>query len=388
LDFTRVWAGPLCTRILADLGAEVIKVEAPGSRRAPDAGSGEGPGSARPGSAAAFDSFRKLNRNKQSIAVNLAQTEGYALVRQLVAVSDVVVDNFSARVMPGFGLGADALLAINPGLIVASMPGFGSTGPYRDYVAYGQAIEPMTGLTSLMGYAGNGPMITGGAYPDPVAGVTTACAILTALVHRTRTGKGQFIDVSQTEATISLLGEYILAHQITGELPERMGNAHPLWSPHGCYACRGEDNWIALAVRNEQEWQALCAVEGLEALRDDPQLQDVRVRMAARTRLDARIAAWTNERDKFEAMHQLQAAGVPAGAVLTAQEMVENPQHQRTGFFIETDDPPFGVIPYPGLPIRFGGARTAPTQRAPALGEHGRDVALDLVGLGTADLRH
>lgn len=379
LDFTRVWSGPLCTRILADLGAEVIKIEAPLPAGAPPAAGN---------AARAGPGFAKLNRNKLGVAVDLRLPAGRDLVRGLVAKSDVLVENFSVRVMPNFGLSYDDLRAINPRLVMLAMPGFGAVGPYRDYMAYGPAIEPMTGLDSLLGYPGGPPMVSAIAYPDAVAGVTAACAILVALAHQRRTGTGQFIDLSQLEATTDLIGEYLLAYQLTGEPPPRLGNAHPRWAPHGTYPCRGEDAWVSLAVRSDADWENFCRATGRADLGRDPDYAGALGRRRHRDRLDVEITAWTRDRDKFEVMETLQRAGVPAGAVLDAAELLENAQLAHRGFYVEARGRDRESFLMPGTPIVVDGIRRQDWQMAPALGEHNHQVLQDVLGLSADEIAH
>jgi crotonobetainyl-CoA:carnitine CoA-transferase CaiB-like acyl-CoA transferase len=394
LDFTRVWAGPLCTRILCDLGAEVIKVEAPLSAAA---AVGAGPNVTGSGAAPlprAAGGFGKHNRNKLSVCIDLRTGAGRTLVRRLAATCDVLVENFSARVMPNFGLGYEALRAINPGLVMLAMSGFGAEGPYRDYAAYGPAIEHMTGLTSLLGYPGEGPLATAIAYPDAVAGVTGAAAVLVALAHRRRTGAGQLIDMSQVEATINLIGEYLVAHQEGGEIPLRAGNAHPTWAPHGAYRCRGNgdgaeataDAWVSIAVRSDEEWRRLCAVAGLDDLGRDPALATAAGRRAHRERIDAALAAWTATRDPFAVMATLQAVGVPAGAVTNARELLEEPQLNARGFYVDARRPDGTAQRMAGTPFVIDGRRRADWRAAPALGEHNRAVLRGLLGMSDDEI--
>jgi crotonobetainyl-CoA:carnitine CoA-transferase CaiB-like acyl-CoA transferase len=255
-----VWSGPLCTRVLADLGADVIKVEPPFVWNVAAQGAAEGRPVAGPG---------KLGRNKRSVSVDLRVEAGRELLRRLVARVDVLAENFSARVMPNFGLGYEALREVNRGLVYLAMSGYGTTGPYREYLAYGSATEAMTGLTVLLGYPDEEPLNSAIAYPDPVAGLTGASAVLTALVQQARTGAGCFLDLSQVEPASIVLGEFFLAAQIAGRAPARSGNRHPLWAPHGTYRCRGEDEWVSIAIRSDEEWHALCRVMGLADLADD-----------------------------------------------------------------------------------------------------------------------
>ncbi len=244
IDMTRVWAGPHATRMLADVGAEVIHVT---SRKLvgpltvtretarilgvyPDDEPGERHWNRN-------SQTNDLMRNKYDITLELDTPDGLSLLRRLIAISDVVIENYSPRVMPKFGLDYPRLQELNPRIILCSMPGYGSQGPYRGFISYGTNVDPAAGLASLMGYPGEAPHMSGNAYPDPVAGLFAVGAILTALYHQRRTGQGQHIDLSQAEATTALLGEVSLGTRLNDVVPPRMGNRHPRQAPHGCYPC-------------------------------------------------------------------------------------------------------------------------------------------------------
>ena len=274
LDLTRVWAGPLATRILGDLGADVIRVEAawargPATRPAriarlshlyPENDAGERP----------FDrnaAFNKMNRNKRSVTLELNDPDARRIFEELVERSDVVCENFSPRVMPKLGLDAEKLLDINPRLIAVSMPGFGNSGPYRDRLAFGPLIESTMGLTSELGYRDGGPHRSGIAWPDPVTALHTVVGTLAMLYGRSRSpeGEGGTVETPMVEATATMFGDHILAAQLRGAAGPRRGNRHPRRAPQGCYQCLGEDRWLAVSVENDAGWQALCDLAGLPA---------------------------------------------------------------------------------------------------------------------------
>lgn len=368
LDFTRVWSGPLCTRILADLGAEVIKIEAPlspGAHLEP-----AGP-----------SNFEKLNRNKLRLSLNLRRAEGREIVRRLAARTDVLVENFSARVMPNFGLDYARLAADNPRLIMLAMSGFGSSGPYRDYLAFGPAIEPMTGLCSLFGYPGEGPLTTAIAYPDAVAGLNGAAAVLVALHERDRSGRGQLIDLSQVEATAALLGEYFIAAQISGRQPAGQGNRHSEWAPQGAYPCRGDDQWLSLSVRSDAEWQAFLDTCGLRDRLGGAAFATAAGRRQHADVIDAQIADTTRQQDKFLLMRRLQAAGVPAGAVLNARELLEDAQLRAQCFYVNAQGSNGHVYRMPGTPLTFNGKRRTQWRVATEHGENGAELLSRLLGM-------
>jgi crotonobetainyl-CoA:carnitine CoA-transferase CaiB-like acyl-CoA transferase len=374
LDLTRIWSGPVATRILGDLGAEVIKIEAHEGRgpRTPDGGEHWN----RQGL------FNKLNRNKKSIAINLKVPEGRQIFLELVAQSDVVIENFSARAMPSLGLGYEELRRVNEQIIYLAMPAFGMSGPYRDYVGLGPSIEPLSGLTAIMGYSDDEPRVTAAALTDPIAGTTAASAVVTALWRRSETGKGALIDLSQHEAGVAFLGEYFVERQLTGEEPKRIGNRHRTFAPHGVYRCLGTDDWIAIAARDAREWAALCDVLGIADVAGDPRFSSLESRRANADALDEMIERATVAREKRELEAALQAKGVPAGAVLSAPEYLADPHLSERRYFAELDHPEAGRSTWDGSPMRFDGERGyADWDAAPCLGGDNRAILGALLGM-------
>jgi len=388
LDLTRVWSGPLAVRILTDLGAEAIRIESRGQRgpaAVPDwqvKRSGFYPNNERGERGWNRNAFiNEMNRNKLGITLELNRPEGVEIFRQLVAISDVVIENYSPRVLNNLGIDYGHLRAVRPDIILVSMPGYGLSGPYRDRVAYGTTLEPEAGLSYLMGYPDRGPQRLGVAYPDPVAGIHAAGAVLLALWHRRRTGEGQHVELAQIESAVAMIGEFVLAYQLTGTLPPRLGNRHPWMAPHGCYPCRGEDRWITIAVRSNNEWQALCGVLGQPWLNTDKRFATPLARWYHQDELDAIIAAWTRERDAFDVMDELQQVGVPAGVVCDGRDLATNPHLVARGFFPRLEHPDAGTHFYPGLPIHLSRTPASYRADAPALGQHNRFVLAELLGL-------
>ena len=393
IDLTRVWAGPHATRILADMGAEVIHVT---SRKlvGPLVVSGE---TARilgvypddePGERHwnRNSQTNDLARNKYDITLELDIPEGLSLLRRLVAKSDLVVENYSPRVMPRFGLDYPSLKELNPGIILCSMPGYGSQGPYRGFISYGTNVDPASGLASLMGYPGEGPHMSGNAYPDPVAGLFAVGAILTALFHQRATGEGQYIDLSQAEATTALLGEVSLGTGLNGLVPAPMGNRHPRQAPHGCYPCRGDDAWLAIAVCDEAEWRAFTHVLGQPAWWAEPRYATLSGRLEHHDELDRHISDWTSQRDAYDVMHALQGAGVPAGVVVNAEQLVNDPHLRARDFFWDIEHPEAGTRRYAGQPLRMSATPARLHRPAPCLGQHNDQVLRELLGLTTDEL--
>jgi crotonobetainyl-CoA:carnitine CoA-transferase CaiB-like acyl-CoA transferase len=388
LDLTRVWAGPLATRILGDLGADLLKIEAPTGRGqanvAPGQRSGQiGGDQTRPWNQQA--SFNKLNRNKRSLCIDLKSDVGKTVFLDLVRGADVVIENFSAKAMSRLGLGPDRLREVNPRLIYVAMPGYGLFGPYTDYVAYGPSIEPMTGLTSIMGYGPSEPRVTSVALPDASAGTWGAAAVLAAMERRDRTGRGCLVDLSQHEGAMNLLGEYYVEAQRSGEAPAPIGNAHAVFAPHGVFPCQGDDDWIALAARTEEEWLSFAAVAG-RGWALDARFADMQSRREHRAALDDLISDWTLGYQKQELMELLQSVGVPAGAVLSAPDLLSDPHLAARQFFIEFDQPDVGRIPYPGTPVKVQGRRGDGWTPAPTLGQHNRDVLEDILQMTDSDI--
>jgi crotonobetainyl-CoA:carnitine CoA-transferase CaiB-like acyl-CoA transferase len=392
LDLSRVWAGPLAARILGDLGADVIRVEAIASRgprvvpaeharrtgRYPNGEAGERPYN-REGM------FNKFNRNKRAITLQLDKPAGRDVFERLVREADVVLENYSPRVMPQFGLGYDRLSAINPGIVYIGMPGFGWTGPSRDWVALGTMIEPAAGLSSLMGYPDGGPYKSGVAWADPVAALNAAASVLIALWDRGADPerRGQAIELAQLEAMIGFIGEEVLAAQLRGADAPRRGNRHPYYAPQGCYPCSGDDRWIALSVTSDADWQTFCRLAKLPA-----EWQELRLdqRIDRHDEIDAAIAAWTRSKEHLELMRSLQAEGIAAVAVLDARDLVESPHLAAREFFPEITHPDADTYRFPGLPAHLSETPATYRMPAPGLGQHNREVLGGILGMNDEEI--
>ena len=364
LDLTHVWAGPLGTRFLADLGAEVVKVEAPmgrGPRVFPQnklirGWVGGGPGD-EPWNRNAV--FVKLQRNKRSVAIDLKTDTGRATFLRLAQATDVVIENFHPDTMPKLGLSYEILATENPSIIYFAMPGYGVEGPYSERVAFGPAVEAMSGLSDVMGYGPDERRNTAMALMDAVAAVNAAAGLVTALRRREATGRGAFIEMALHEAGVSYCGPWLIEQQL-GNPIERLGNRHPGMVPHGVYPSAGDDEWIAIACRDDDDWRALCSVvAGL-----DP-AADFTTRKRDRLEIDNVISGWTAGRNKNGAVCTLQIAGVPAGAVNTTPDMLDDPQTRERGFFVPIEP---GPTPMPGNPIKMQGISSADWTPCPKLG--------------------
>lgn len=387
-DLSMVWAGPFCTQILASLGAEVIKVESvkrfdavrgathprEGTSGYPDDDPGADPWNRTV-------RFNERNRNKLGITLDLAEPAGIEVFKQLIAVSDVVIENYSARVMEKLGLAYQELASLRPDLIMLSMPGFGKTGPDSGSVAFGITIEAMAGLASLTGYGDGWPVKGGVNTGDPIAGLHAASAILAALYYRAETGFGQFIDLSQQESAICLIGEAVLDFAMNGRAPDPMANRDRTKVPQGCYPCTGEDRWIALSVHSEQMWQALCVVIGRPELAHDSRFADSVSRWKQHDELDRIICTWTEQQDPYRALRHLQHAGIPAGIAFANSDVFSDPHVLARQALSLIDHPSTGARTYPASALRLSTMGPASQRPAPRLGEHNNELLGELLGL-------
>ncbi len=380
LDLTHVWAGPLATRVLADLGATVVKIEGPLSRGPQNYRGGLSIGGwiggATPSEPWNLNAvFVKLQRNKRSVAIDLKHHDGRETFLDLAREADVVIENFSARAMPELGLGYDDIAAVNPRIVYVAIPGYGKRGPYQDRVAFGPSVEGLSGLTNVMGYSAAEPRNTAMALMDPITSVNATAAVLDALRRRDRTGKGAYVEMSLHEGGVGYSGPWLIEHQLGGKI-EPIGNRHPGMAPHGVYPCAGDDAWIALACRNDGEWRALSGV--VDGLRSDA---DLATRLADHDGIDEAIARWTSLHSKNEAAVALQTAGIPAGPINVTPDMTSDPQVQSRGFFVPIEP---GPTPMPGNPINMAGIGSDDWTPCPGLGDDNRAVLREWLGYDDA----
>jgi len=379
VDFGWVWAGPITGQLLGDMGAEVIKVE---SRKRLDMIRGIPPfaeGKRDPDGALFFHS---LNRNKLSIALDLTQPKAVELIKRLVRISDVVIENFSPKALRNLNLDYPALREVKPDLIMASLSAAGQTGPLKDVLTYGPSLGALAGLESLIGYLGERVLGWPMAYTDPASGTLAVFAILAALYYRKRTGEGQYIDLAQWEATTALLPEFILDYTLNGRVAGTQGNRHPHMAPHGCFRCRGEDAWISIAIETEEEWEDFCRV-----LENPPWSQEERFasresRLQHQEELNERIEEWTVRHSPEEAMKILQESGIAAFPSYGIGDILQDPHFEARGAKVAVDHPKMkGEILY-GLPWKFSRTPGSIRRRAPLLGEHNQYVFCELLGMG------
>lgn len=385
VDLTNVIAGPVATRVLAQLGAQVIKVEPPWGRAIGHISlHTDRDGRPRPYNTVA--SFNEVNRAKLSMAVNLAHEGGKQLFRNLVALSDVVIENYSPRVMGNLGLGFESLQQVRPDLIMVSMPALGTTGPWSNYISFGPGTDALGGISDITGYEGGPPHKPGNFYADPNSAFHVATAILAALRQRHKTGKGQRIEIVLREATMAVIGEHLLGYQLTGKAPDRMGNRHRSMAPHNVYPCKGEDAWVVIAVASDEEWQCLREAVGDPSWARDERFSTAVGRWRHEEEIDACLRAWTEQRTPSEVMTALQRRGVKAGAVFKAPEILEDPHWRQNGFLDRTDHPEAGSYTHPGLSWRFSRASVNTGQRAPLYAEHSDWVLRDLMSLPEGEI--
>jgi crotonobetainyl-CoA:carnitine CoA-transferase CaiB-like acyl-CoA transferase len=388
IDVSKLWAGPSLTELLANLGAEVIKVEAvqsPDLWRSGGARLSVDGAGAKPGHELS-PIFNAVNRNKLGVTLDLTRAAGQDLLKRLVAIGDVVVENYSPRVMAKFGLDYPALRAVNDRVIMISLPAYGMTGPWRDFVGFAYPTEESTGFPHFTGYADGPPMLWGPAGADSFAGITGAVAVAAALVQRERTGTGQYIDLSQVEALTTWLGPQMIDYCWNGTPAARYGNRSPRLAPHGCYPAAGDDWWVVVAVEDDRQWQALCEVLGRGdwAVRGD--LATAAGRQACQDELDHGISCWTADLDHREAALTLQRAGVAAAPVLKGDELIRDP-HLLAREFIEWHDRAWvGSRAHTGMWAKLSGTPGTIRFPAPLLGEHNDHVLRGLLGLGQDEM--
>ncbi|MEJ2109763.1 MAG: CoA transferase, partial [Acidobacteriota bacterium] len=333
LDLTMVFAGPVATKILAELGADIIKIES--MQRAdvftranvyPENAPGNDPWNRG-------CLFHSLNAGKRGISLNLGTEKGREIFKRLAKKSDAVIENFSPRVMENWGLNYEQIKKVNPRIIMASISGLGHYGPLRDYYMYVPGMEGMSGIAHNTGYPDEPPLLSGSAYGDWVAGANAAMALMTALFHSKATGKGQYVDISGREAAICHIADIVMDYAINKRDRMRMGNKHFRFAPHGCYRCIGDDDWIAIGIETDSQWKRFVRVLGERELLENESFASAQGRLDHQSELDGIIEKWTGHRDKFEIMETLQKMRIPAGAVLNMKEINLNAHLKKRGFF-------------------------------------------------------
>jgi CoA:oxalate CoA-transferase len=378
LDLTWYLAGPYATMILADLGAEVLKIEPPGG----DPVRGNGPFLDPRGEYSSY--FMSINRGKRSVVLNLKHPRGRALLEDLAARADVLVENFLPGTLARLGLSYDRLAARNPRLIYAACSGFGQIGPYAQRPALDVIIQAMAGTMSITGEPDGPPLRAGASIGDLVGALYTAIGILAALAERARSGRGQFIDVALLDSQVALLENAFARYFATGEAPGRHGTSHPLITPFQAFATA--DGYLVVAASSQAQWRALCRVLGREDLCADPRFAERAARTQHRAELVPILAAIFATRPTAEWVAALDAAGVPCGPVQTIAEAAADPHLAARGMFVALDVPGLGPARFVNSPLRLGRTPAGPAGPPPRLGEHTDAVLHEHLGLDTATL--
>ena len=379
VDFMWVAAGPWSTRYLSDYGATVIKVESTSkvdTARTISPFRDGVPGAERSALHAT------VNAGKLGLTLNLGHPKGRDLALKLAAWADVVSESFAPGAMKKFGLDYETLSAVNPSLIMVSSCLNGQSGPHRDLAGFGTMGQQIAGFGGLAGWPDRSPAGAFGAYTDYIAPKFTAAAILAALDHRRRTGVGQYIDVSQGEASIHFLCSALLDYTVNGHEAERRGNTSPDYAPHGVYPVAGDDAWVAVVATNDTQWRALCHTIDDPALAADPRFATLDARLANRDALDARIAAWTATRDAGEVERTLQSAGVPVHRLATSADAFADPQVQAREHFVTVEHPELGPVPVENSRMRFSATPARVTAPGPTFGQHNQHVLSEILGIG------
>ena len=405
VDLSRVFAMPFAGTYLASLGAEVIKIDTHHTQFMDTTRTITGPFPDNDPGERYWErggTFQTLNRGKRSLTLDLRSEAAQAVLKELVRVSDIVLENFTPRVMARFRLDYSSLRSVRPDLIMVSNTGYGHSGPWSNFGAMASALEPTQGTGAFMGYLekneegrltpGQVPNKMGNSYTDFLATWTGITGVLAALLHRARTGRGMWIDLAMYQVGVSFLGDGLLDFAFNGRRTGQIGNRHPAMSPHGCYPCKGTDEWVTLAVRDDSDWLALCGVldtEGYSETAKDERFASSLFRIEHQDELDDIIAAWTSTQGQYQVMEKLQGVGVPAGPVLNARGLLAD-SHFRARDFVETVDhsPATGLghREYMGRGWKLSRDNNATCGPAPLLGEHNEYVLHDVLGLSKSEI--
>lgn len=379
LSFGTGGVGPDSCKILGELGADVIKIESKDNLDfmrtiGPDINNIAG--------------FNEANRSKRSFGVGLGSEKGKELVGQLVKRADIIVENFRGGVMKSLGFDYEEARKLNQRIIYVSSQGFGGGGPYSEFQAYGPMLSAASGLLSFWAQPDDPyPVGSNSPLPDHMASKHVVIAALAALDYRRRTGKGQFIDMAQTEVAASLVGEHYLDYTFNKRVAKPMGNRSRYAAPHGCYPCKGADDWCAITVFTDEEWWLFCEALGNPEWTQDPKFADVLCRLKNVDELDKHVSEWTATLDAHVVMDALQAVGVAAGVVQRAPDTLADPQLKWDGAIVELDHPVAGRRLYPGVPFKMSGAEIPASTAAPMLGEHTEEICRGLLEMSDDEIK-
>ncbi|MCH2518634.1 MAG: CoA transferase [Dehalococcoidia bacterium] len=403
VDLSRVFAMPYAGAYLADLGAEVIKVDCCQAQFVDTTRTLNGPYPDNDPGELYWEragTFQTLNRGKRSVTLDLRSEDAIGILKQLVSVSDIVLENFTPRVMQRFGLDYANLRAVKPDLIMVSNTGYGHSGPWSNFGAMATALEPTHGTGAFMGYLDPGPdgrlhdggipNKMGNSYTDFLASWTAQLAVIASLIHRSRTGKGMWVDLAMYQVGSSFIGEGILDFAFNGRRTRRMGNRDHTMSPHGCYPCLGQDEWVTIAVRDDRDWEAFCQALGQPSLAGDSRFAHPTARHGHQDELDEIISRWTSTQSQYQVMEALQSAGIPAGPVLNAKALLADPQYRARGFFQpadHADETGLGRKEYVGRGWSLSESPINPIRPAPMLGEANDYVLSRMLGLNDEEIQ-
>ena len=384
VDITRAMAGPYCTMMLGDFGADVIKIERPGSG---DESRGWGPpfvGDAYgpyPGESAYFLS---ANRNKRSLTINLKDPAGQEIIHRLVNESDVFIENFRTGVLDGMGLGYEQLAAENPGLIYCSISGYGRTGPYAERPGYDAIVQAEGGMMSITGPKEGPPSRVGIPIIDITSGMFAASAILAALYDRNVSGEGQWVDISLLDTQAALLTNVASNYLVAGAPPERQGNAHPSIDPYEPVQAR--DKGFLLGAANQRQWERLCDLIEKPELKQDPRFLKNGDRVKNRDELIAALNDIFQARDALDWLEDISQAGLPCGPINSVSEVFNHPQSESRGFVLKTEHATAGEVPLTGFPYKLSRTPAEVHHPPPALGEHNHEILADLLGFSSQQI--
>jgi len=390
LDLTAWWAGPAASHVLATFGAEVIHVE---SASRPDGMRmiGGMMGAHYDAWWEASPHFMYANSNKLGITLDLSKPQGLALLEKLIANCDAIVENFTPRVLDGFGLSWERVQALNPRALMMRMPAFGLTGPWRDFTGFAQTMEQLSGLAWLTGHRDDQPRIPRGPC-DPVAGMHATFAFLVALAERGFSGRGHHVESTMVESALNMAAEQVLAASAYGDVMGRDGNRSPFVAPQGLYPCAdgqpGMEKWLALSVASDAQWIALRSALGDPDWAVAPALETLAGRQNAHDTIDASLRTWTRTRERAGLVEELRARGIPASEVADPCRLLEaNPQLRARSYFETPEHPVVGAMPLPSLPFRYAGTERWIRTPAPTLGQHNERVLCGILGLSSSELR-
>lgn len=389
-DFTGQLAGAGATKVLAMFGAQVIRVEDRLRQGQWDIFRGNGPWMDERRGINLGGTFNNHNVEKMGVTLDMRKPEASDILRELISVSDVVAENFSKGVLDRWGFSYDEMVKIKPDIIYVSNCGFGHVGPYSEYKTWGPIVQAVSGLTFQSGLAGMPPAGWGYSFMDHTGGYHMAIAILMAVYHRNRTGVGQWVDMSCSDGAAALNGPAVLDYTVNGVRARRPGNPdsnrsiYPRMAPHGIYRCSGEDQWAAVAVRNDDDWAALCKTMELSDLASDESLNSVEGRIERHDELDERIQNWTESRTPMQVMELLQSRGVPAAAVQHPEDRIEHdPNTKAWGLFPTVEHEEMGSARVDGMAVTLSETPATIEKGAPTLGQHNSDVYGDILGMST-----